>query len=89
MINFRHDITSFGYIKNEVIIVSKKRDKQNINVELGGLDLFGTTSNIEVGGYQASGDIENAGRLDKGFQKVEEEDRTPKASIEEGNQKGY
>ena len=69
--------------------MSKKRDKQRINVELGGMDLFGTTSNMEVGGYKASGDIENAGRLDKGFQKVEEEDRTPKASIKEGEQKGY
>nr|WP_106783115.1 hypothetical protein [Lysinibacillus timonensis] len=69
--------------------MSKKNDKQRINVELGGMDLFGTTSNAPVGGYQASGDIENAGRLDKGFRKVEEEDRTPKASLREGEQQGY
>ena len=69
--------------------MSKEIDKQRINVELGGMGIIGTTSNAEVGGYRASGDIENAGRLDKGFQKVEEEDRTPKASIKEGEQKGY
>ncbi|RHW33958.1 hypothetical protein D1B33_14215 [Lysinibacillus yapensis] len=67
----------------------KRNDKQRINVELGGMDLFGTTSNAAVGGYKASGDIENAGRLDKGFQKVEEEDRTPKASLKEGEKEGY
>ncbi len=79
----------FAHITSEVITVTKKRDKQRINVELGGMDLFGTTSNAPVGGYQASGDIENAGRLDKGFKKVEDEDRTPKASLKEGNQEGY
>jgi hypothetical protein len=74
-----------------VIIVNKEKghDKQRINVELGGMNLYGTTSNVEVGGYKASGDIENAGRLDKGFQKVEEDDLNPKASIKEGDQKGY
>lgn len=69
--------------------MTKKNDKQRINVELGGMDLFGTTSNAPVGGYKASGDIENAGQLDKGFQKVEDEDRAPKASLKEGNQQGY
>lgn len=69
--------------------MTKKRDKQQINVELGGMDLFGATSNATVGGYQASGDIENAGRLDKGFKKVDDEDLTPKASLKEGNQQGY
>ncbi|MFC7687493.1 hypothetical protein [Ureibacillus sp. GCM10028918] len=67
----------------------KGNDKQRINVELGGMDLFGTTSNAEVGGYKASGDIENAGRLDKGFQKVEDDDLHAKASLKEGNQEGY
>ena len=67
----------------------KGNDKQRINVELGGMDLYGTTSNAEVGGYKASGDIENAGRLDKGFKKVEEDDLYPKASIKEGDQMGY
>jgi len=69
--------------------VNKKQDNENINVELGGMAIFGTTSNAEVGGYKASGNIENAGRLDKGFQKVEEEDRLPKASLKEENQEGY
>ena len=67
----------------------KGHDKKRINVELGGMGLYGTTSNAEVGGYKASGDIENAGRLDKGFQKVEEDDLNPKASIKEGDQRGY
>ena len=66
-----------------------KKKGQRINVELGGMELHGTTSNAEVGGYKASGDIENAGRLDKGFQKVEDHELTPKASITEGNQQGY
>ncbi|HWL23763.1 MAG TPA: hypothetical protein VNR38_08440 [Ureibacillus sp.] len=69
--------------------MTKKRDKQRINVELGGMDLFGTTSNAPVGGYQASGDIENAGRLNKGFKKVEEDDLMPNASLKEGNKEGY
>ncbi|MDN4492753.1 hypothetical protein [Ureibacillus aquaedulcis] len=67
----------------------KGNDKQRINVELGGMELFGTTSNAEVGGYKASGDIENAGRLDKGFQKVEDADLKAKASLKEGDQEGY
>lgn len=79
------------YYNLEVIMMSKQKgnDKQKINVELGGMDLFGTTSNAEVGGYKASGDIENAGRLDKGFQKVDESDRQAKASLKEGEQEGY
>lgn len=67
----------------------EKEQNKRINVELGGMEILGTTSNTEVGGYKASGDIENAGRLDKGFQKVEEDDLNAKASIKEGNQKGY
>lgn len=67
----------------------KRNKKEKINVELSGMSLFGTTSNTEVGGYKASGDIENAGRLDKGFQKVEEDDLKAKASIKEGDQTEY
>ncbi|HZG73779.1 MAG TPA: hypothetical protein VEY51_19735 [Chondromyces sp.] len=67
----------------------KEHVEENMNVELGGMGLYGTTSNTEIAGYAASGDIENAGRLDKGFQKVEEEDLAPRASIREGNQKDY
>ena len=67
----------------------KGNDKQRINVELGGMDLFGTTSNAPVGGYKASDDIENAGQLDKGFQKVEDNDLYPNASLKEEEQQGY
>lgn len=69
--------------------MSKERDKERINVELGGMGIIGTTSNVEVGGYKASGDIENAGRLDKGFEKVEEDDLQPRASLKEGGKKDY
>jgi hypothetical protein len=52
--------------------MSKQKTKEeNLNVQLGGMGLYGTTSNVEVAGYQMSGDIENAGQLDKGFKKVE------------------
>lgn len=67
----------------------KEHNDERINVELGGMGLYGTTSNTEIAGYKASGDIENAGRLDKGFQKIEDDDITPTASIKEGDQKGY
>lgn len=49
----------------------KINENERINVELGGMGLYGTTSNTEVAGYQMSGDIENAGRLDKGFKRAE------------------
>lgn len=53
-------------------MAEKKDDiKKNANVELGGMGLYGTTTDAEIAGYQASGDIENAGRLDKGFKKEE------------------
>ncbi|MEN1970173.1 hypothetical protein WMZ97_19135 [Lentibacillus sp. N15] len=45
--------------------------QENVNVELGGMGFYGTTSNMEIAGYKASGDIENAGRLDKGFKRPE------------------
>ncbi|WP_068675065.1 hypothetical protein [Oceanobacillus sp. Castelsardo] len=62
---------------------------EKINTKLGGMGLYGTTSNAEVAGYKTSGDIENAGQLDKGFQRVEEEDISATASIKEGDQKEY
>jgi len=43
--------------------------QENVNAELGGMGFYGTTSNMEIAGYKASGDIENAGRLDKGFKR--------------------
>lgn len=48
----------------------KNRKNEKINVELGGMGLYGTTSNVEIAGYEATGDIENAGQL-KGFKKEE------------------
>lgn len=65
--------------------MDKEKDTLNekINVELGGMEIFGTTSNKEIAGYQASGDIENAGQLDKGFKRPE----GPKASAEEDRPK--
>ncbi|MFC3040534.1 hypothetical protein ACFOGI_09780 [Virgibacillus xinjiangensis] len=62
----------------------QNKDQENINVQLGGMGVYGNTSNKEIGGYRASGDIENAGRLDKGFQKnAEGDDIVPSASIKE------
>lgn len=42
---------------------------KKINVALGGMGLYGTTGNVEIEGYEMSGDIENAGQLNKGFKK--------------------
>jgi hypothetical protein len=55
----------------EVKKMEDKKDKiqENVRTQLGGMGLYGTTSNEEVAGYRASGDIENSGQLDKGFQK--------------------
>lgn len=69
--------------------MTKKNREENINVKLGGMGLYGTTSNKEIGGYKASGDIENAGRLDKRFEKVEESDLQAEASVIEDESKGY
>ncbi|MDY0395733.1 hypothetical protein ACFSMW_19915 [Virgibacillus halophilus] len=54
-------------------MAKKKKNQENINVALGGMGFYGTTSNGEATGYRASGDMENAGRLDKGFQRPEDE----------------
>ncbi|WP_053363271.1 hypothetical protein [Bacillus sp. FJAT-27251] len=67
----------------------KDHNEENINSELGGMGLYGTTSNAEIAGYGASGDIENAGRLDKGFQKIEEQDLQARASLKEDGQNDY
>ncbi|WP_280770829.1 hypothetical protein [Salipaludibacillus daqingensis] len=52
----------------------KNKTKENVNAELGGMRIYGTTSNVEVEGYKMSGDIENAGQLDKGFERMKERD---------------
>jgi hypothetical protein len=55
--------------------MSEKKDKtpDKLKVELGGMGLYGTTSNTEIAGYMATGDIENAGQIDKGFKKLNDE----------------
>ncbi|WP_245835675.1 hypothetical protein [Virgibacillus ndiopensis] len=60
----------------------KKENNKNVNTELGGMGLYGTTGNVEIEGYSMSGDIENAGQLDKGFKK-KKEDMGAKASLED------
>ncbi len=47
----------------------KDRINEDMNVELGGTGLYGTTSNEEVAGFKTSGDIENAGQIDKEFER--------------------
>ncbi|MBB6452411.1 hypothetical protein HNQ94_000856 [Salirhabdus euzebyi] len=49
--------------------MAKDKEKKNINAALGGMGLYGTTGNVEIEGYEMSGDIENAGQLDKGFKR--------------------
>lgn len=61
----------------------KNKIQENVNVELAGMGLFGTTSNKNIGGYETSGDIENAGKLDKGFKRPDTEEVQP--SIKEDN----
>ncbi|HET7657543.1 MAG TPA: hypothetical protein VFK37_04570 [Bacillales bacterium] len=46
-----------------------KKKQQDINVELSGMGFYGTTANTGVEGYEATGDIENAGHPEKGFKK--------------------
>ncbi|WP_077624497.1 hypothetical protein [Sediminibacillus massiliensis] len=67
----------------------KATTEENINAELGGMGLYGTTSSEEVAGYKASGDIENAGNLDKGFKKKQADDLTPEASLKEQEPEDY
>lgn len=57
-------------------------DKQkNVNTELGGMGIYGTTSNKNIGGYETSGDIENAGKVDKGFKRPDPKEM--QASVKE------
>ncbi|MDQ0254659.1 hypothetical protein J2S74_002038 [Evansella vedderi] len=49
--------------------MDKKNVKEDVNAAVGGMGIFGTTGNVEIEGYEMSGDIENAGQLDKGFKK--------------------
>ncbi len=50
-------------------MANKQEENKKVNVALGGMGLYGTTGNVEIEGYEMSGDIENAGRLDKGFKR--------------------
>lgn len=66
--------------------MSKEKDNtpEKFKTELGGMGLYGTTSNTEIAGYIATGDIENAGQLDKGFKKLNE-DSGATASLDDSN----
>jgi len=66
--------------------MSKEKDNtpEKFKTELGGMGLYGTTSNTEIAGYIATGDIENAGQLDKGFKKLNEESGAT-ASLDDSN----
>ncbi|WP_047984608.1 hypothetical protein [Ornithinibacillus californiensis] len=66
--------------------MSENKDKtpDKLKVELGGMGLYGTTSNTEIAGYMATGDIENAGQIDKGFKKLNEESGAS-ASLDDTN----
>jgi hypothetical protein len=66
--------------------MSENKDKtpEKLKVELGGMGLYGTTSNTEIAGYMATGDIENAGQIDKGFKKLNEESGAS-ASLDDTN----
>lgn len=52
----------------------KKEVNEKIKVELGGMEIYGTTGNIEVQGYKMTGDIENAGHMERGFEKTNPKD---------------
>ena len=43
-----------------------------MNAELGGTAIFGTTSNKEIADYETSGNIENAGDIEKGYTSPED-----------------
>ncbi|WP_010097559.1 hypothetical protein [Ornithinibacillus scapharcae] len=66
--------------------MSNNQDKtpKKLKVELGGMGLYGTTSNTEIAGYMATGDIENAGQIDKGFKKLNDESGAT-ASLDDAN----
>jgi hypothetical protein len=53
--------------------MGKKQDNtpEKLNVQLGGMEFYGTTGNTEIGGYKTSGDMENAGKPNKGFEPPE------------------
>ncbi|MRG87815.1 hypothetical protein GH754_16240 [Salinibacillus xinjiangensis] len=60
--------------------------REDANAELGGMGLYGTTSDEELAGYKASGDIENAGNLEH-FKK-EEGHQGATASVKGEHQRG-
>ncbi|WP_085521221.1 hypothetical protein [Tuberibacillus sp. Marseille-P3662] len=62
-------------------MAKEKKNTEEFNAELYGMGLYGTTANIEVEGYNMSGDIENAGHLDKGYKK-DKEHMGAQASVE-------
>jgi len=66
--------------------MSKDKDNtpEKFKTELGGMEIYGTTSNSEIAGYKATGNIENAGQIDKGFKKINKESGAS-ASLDDSN----
>jgi hypothetical protein len=66
--------------------MTKEKDNtpEKFKTELGGMGLYGTTSNTEIAGYMTTGDIENAGQIEKGFKKVNDESGAS-ASLDDSN----
>lgn len=58
--------------KNNENSTKKDITNEKINVELGGMAIYGATSNKEIGGYESSGDLENAGHPERGFKRPED-----------------
>lgn len=52
--------------------VEKGMVQEDVNAELGGTAIFGTTSNKEIADYETSGNIENAGDIEKGYTSPED-----------------
>ncbi|WLV24914.1 hypothetical protein QR721_01355 [Aciduricibacillus chroicocephali] len=67
--------------------MANKNNERNekINVELGGMGLYGTTSDKEIAGYKATGDIENAGQIDK-FEKIDKHKQARASFLDEDKQ---
>lgn len=63
---------------------NKDQTPEKLKVELGGMGFYGTTTNKEIGGYKTSGDIENAGQLDKGFKNANDKSGAT-ASLDDSN----
>ncbi|MGJ9381866.1 YfhD family protein [Salipaludibacillus sp. CF4.18] len=62
---------------------NKDKNHENLTADLGGMGLYGTTGNVEIEGYTMSGDIENAGQLDKGYKRNKEHEGAVASFLED------